>query len=716
MNAEYLHYQTIANPNSDYGKGIAYQSMMKRQIRKHSSYLQPIFEAISNSLESKGVSKIEVALSCNKTLSSDFHDFQSVHVTDNGEGFTDENFERFVTLFDDTKGYNNFGTGRIQFLHYFKYTQIRSVYKKGDVKRLRIIVLSNDFFNRFRTSILTTDCEVDSISPIETTVSFFSVLSKDDKSLFQELTPEKLRHEILTHYLSKFCLNKDVMPSFHISKYVNEVEDVDHAEVLSSQDIPVPDFQKEFKIPYSSVSSDGKEIVHLSNKFAKFNIQVFPLPYTVISKNEVKLTSKGESVDTSRFDFNLIKDAPRIGETYLLFLVSSDYLTQHDQDERGKLKLYSRKEYLSSHGLFSEPVIVIEDIQDNVIDRITDHYPQIQKAKEQHELDLKEMADFFSLDYAEIRNLGIRSGDSTEAILRRYHEYNGSIQAKKEAQVKNLYDSLQVLVPGDKTFVREVNSKVKSLTTLVPQFVRANLTGYIARRKVVLQIFKLAIAKQLECQKEKQVKKSKKTKKNHTPQEKFLHNIIFTQHSNSPIDSNLWLLSDEFVRFEGVSEKRLLDVTYKGVPFLREDLSEEERGRLKHFEHDDITARPDILLFPEEHKCVIIEFKSPNVELANQIEQINQYASVIREFSKEEFEVTTFYAYLIGEKLDLDAFIRKNGDFEKSYYFNYAYCPDRSVWGGDHRTRGSMYIEVLQYSTLLERATARNKIFTDHIE
>ena len=130
MNAEYLHYQTIANPNSDYGKGIAYQSMMKRQIRKHSSYLQPIFEAISNSLESKGVSKIEVALSCNKTLSSDFHDFQSVHVTDNGEGFTDENFERFVTLFDDTKGYNNFGTGRIQFLHYFKYTQIRSVYKK----------------------------------------------------------------------------------------------------------------------------------------------------------------------------------------------------------------------------------------------------------------------------------------------------------------------------------------------------------------------------------------------------------------------------------------------------------------------------------------------------------------------------------------------------------------------------------------------------------
>lgn len=90
---------------------------------------------------------------------------------------------------------------------------------------------------------------------------------------------------------------------------------------------------------------------------------------------------------------------------------------------------------------------------------------------------------------------------------------------------------------------------------------------------------------------------------------------------------------------------------YKGQFLLREDLTDSEREELKHFEHDDITTRPDILLFPEEHKCVIIEFKSPDVELSNQIEQINNYASIIRQFSKPEFEITNFTHILSVRKL-----------------------------------------------------------------
>ena len=58
------------------------------------------------------------------------------------------------------------------------------------------------------------------------------------------------------------------------------------------------------------------------------------------------------------------------------------------------------------------------------------------------------MADLFSLDIDELRKMGVRTGESTESILKRFHEYNGSIQAKKEAQVKSLYDSLTELTPG----------------------------------------------------------------------------------------------------------------------------------------------------------------------------------------------------------------------------------------------------------------------------
>ncbi|MBD5195349.1 MAG: ATP-binding protein [Bacteroidales bacterium] len=716
MNIDYLLYQPISQPCSEHGKGIAYQSMMKRQIRKHSYYLQPMFEAFSNALESQGVTEIEVAIACNKTLAKDVHDFYSLHITDNGIGFNDENFLRFVTLFDDSKGYNNFGTGRIQFLHYFKNTQIRSVYIKDEQKHLRTIVLSNEFYSIYRTSILTSDVIVPDDTEVQTTISFFYVNSEIDKTNFQKLTTEIIRHELLTHYLSKFCLNRNDMPVININKYVNEVIDSSASLSIISDDIPHPEFQKDFEISYSTISDDGKSVIPVTGKKEVFTIQTFALPNDVISKNDVRLTSKGESVESSKFDFNLVREAPRLGDqTYLLFLISSPYLTDHDQDERGKLRLQTKKEFLANHGLFTEPEIVIDDIQCRVMDRIIDRYPLVKEAKEQYDLDLENMADMFSFDIDEIKQLGIKVGESPESILRRYHEYNGAIAAKKEAKVKTLYDSLDELTPGDKNFTRNFNSKVKSLTSLLPELVRANLSGYIARRKLVLLIFKKAIEKQLLCQQQIKLKSSKSQKKAIIQHEKFLHNIFFSQHSTDPKESNLWLLSDEFIHFSGVSEKRLADVTFNGDKVLREDLTNEELENLKHFEHNDITSRPDILLFPEEHKCVIIEFKSPDVELQNQVEQIASYASILREYTKPQYEITSFYAYMIGEKIDFEAFRRRNPEFKESYYFKYLFNPNKPVYGGK-RTDGNMYIEILQFSTLLERATSRNKVFLDHID
>lgn len=53
---------------------------------------------------------------------------------------------------------------------------------------------------------------------------------------------------------------------------------------------------------------------------------------------------------------------------------------------------------------------------------------------------------------------------------------------------------------------------------------------------------------------------------------------------------------------------------------------------------------------------------------------------------------------------------------KKAYYFDYLFCPAYPVSGGDNRREGEMYIEVIKYSTLLERAISRNKIFTDKIK
>lgn len=111
---------------------IDYPSMMRRHIKKHSSYMQPFFEAISNSLEATCGSNdtITVRLQLRPTIIPDKYSFLSLEIEDTGIGFNDINFERLQRLYDETKNCNNFGTGRIQYLHFFDKTDIHSVYEK----------------------------------------------------------------------------------------------------------------------------------------------------------------------------------------------------------------------------------------------------------------------------------------------------------------------------------------------------------------------------------------------------------------------------------------------------------------------------------------------------------------------------------------------------------------------------------------------------------
>lgn len=152
-------------------------------------------------------------------------------------------------------------------------------------------------------------------------------------------------------------------------------------------------------------------------------------------------------------------------------------------------------------------------------------------------------------------------------------------------------------------------------------------------------------------------------------------------------------------------------VTINGELFLREDLTEQELEKLKAYNHDQLGKRTDILLFPEEHKCIIIELKSATADVTKFLNQVVDYAGLIRQYAKEKFEVTNFYAYLIGESFDFEAIVNSNPYFIESPYLDYVYIPDQKVNGGKHREKGTMYFEVLKYSSLLERAKIRNDVF-----
>ena len=642
-------------------------------------------------------------------MNQEQYSFLSIDIIDTGIGFNDDNFGRLRRLYDESKGQNNFGTGRVQYLHFFNNTDIYSVFEEEGLKYKRRIVLSKNFYATQKSVIWSSEKEVVDIdTPIGTMVSFYYPLSDEDKEKYNELTTTELRDRILIHYLSRFCLNRDNLQQIKLEYYINSICDKDSVQVITGKDIPQPDYTDSVQVNYSKISVDGNTIIKTPNT-EEFIINSYSLPCSIQKRNEVKLTSKNETVEVSGIDFSIIKDSPKINNSYLLFLISSSYLTQQDSDLRGQLAIYSKKDFLKKRNLFSgEEQILTDDIEEKVTSSITTHYKSISKVKESFESQIDELAEMFSLDRRILNEVGYKAGDSDQSILKKVYEYNADISAKHDAGIKSVMDSLKELTPSSKDFKKKLNEKVKKVTELVPQINRTELVRYISKRKVILDLMQKTLDKQLDCQQ----KNSKGKKINH---ESFLHNILFSQHSDDPLDSNLWMINDDFINYKGIYEYELRNIKVENELFFREDLTKEELEELTAYNRDKLGNRPDILLFPKEHKCIIIELKSMDADVSKFVSQVSQYAGLIRQYAKDRFEITTFYAYLIGESFTLNEVKRANPFFKKAYYFDYLFCPNYPVDGGENRRDGEMYIEVIKYSTLLERAVFRNKIFTNKI-
>lgn len=69
------------------------------------------------------------------------------------------------------------------------------------------------------------------------------------------------------------------------------------------------------------------------------------------------------------------------------------------------------------------------------------------------------------------------------------------------------------------------------------------------------------------------------------------------------------MINDDFIHYKGISESELRNIKVENELFFREDLTKEELEELTAYNRDKLGNRPDILLFPKEHKCIIIELK-----------------------------------------------------------------------------------------------------------
>ena len=695
-------------------EGLYWPGVLKG-IKKASNPLQPIFEVITNSFEAIDMRSklnvpfepfITIELFYNETTDKQPDGLAEVHVTDNGIGFDDSNFKRLTIFKDDTKGYSNRGSGRIQLVQSFKQVMYHSVYCQAGVKYVREFSLSKAFQFMQKNAIIRLDKEEVVIGEKEncTQVKLIELRDKNDVRFFNSLTISDLKQKIIDHYILFLCTNRESLPKIDI-KFYHLSKCIAHTDITLS-DIPMPSKDDAvISISKSRISEDMKHI-EASEEKVDIKIRSYKISSDILPKNSIKVTCKNEVVDSVKLKIGSLPADKIIDGSHFLFLLSSDYFDNQIGDTRDHFEILTKadfKKIAKSQGYISEQ-LVLDDLAEGVNSVAIRLYDEIAKQEEEQQRIIKSLRETYLLSEEALAE--ICPNDSPDDIVRKAYAYDAKVNANRDMNIQKSIDQIRNLNPSDDSYQKDLDKMVADLSSNMSLKDKESLSRYVTHRKLVLDLMQQILDRQLECQ---------GIEGKRVVDEKLIHDLLFRQHTDEPGSSDLWMLNEEYLYFKGVSEYRLNQIIFNGKKLFREEISEEEERYLTSLGENRAIKRPDILLFPSERKCIIIELKTPDTNLALHLNQINKYAYFIRNFSTEDFMIDTFYGYLIGESLeprDVRAF---DGDFIYDPKFNYCYRPSKKIPDDTSSHDGSLYTEVMQYSVILKRAKMRNNVFIDKL-
>lgn len=675
-------------------------------IKKSKTALQPIFECFTNALEAikikqntakshKGEITIKINASETTVQSTELN---SVSIFDNGIGFNDEEFKRFNTFKLTNKGFKNLGSGRIQYVHYFDTTTIKSVFEHdGKFFEREFVVSKREEFLKHNAIVKHRICKESTESASGTTVTFSSLL--ENSGVYNDLNENTVKERLLERYIHYFCYNKTKLPKIKIEFYVQSV--LKGESTISQIDIPSIDKKKSIPLQYSKRSKTG--IVKI-DKTEEFTIDAFKVSKNLLKENKLNLVSKGEVIEESDVTLQSLAGSDIVKGNKYLFLVSSNYIDARDTNLRGILNIPT-KESFEKNLFANEEEILVEDIQEELNSLINTMYPEIEEVKKKHQEGFAKLKEMFLLDDDTAKDITVSINDSETDILKKFYEAEAKKAASMDAAIKESIDNLEKLDTRNPNYVEELEKEINRLVRSIPLQNKKTLTHYVARRKLVLDLLDKILGRKLQVQQQKE-----------NYDEALIHNLLFQKGSTNADNSDLWIINEDFIYFKGSSEKQLSQLEIDGHKVFKDNFTEEEERYLTSLGENRKIKRPDVLLFPEEGKCIIIEFKAPHVNASDHLTQIDRYANLIRNYTDDKFQITTFYGYLLGESIEPRDVLGTVSRYEHSYQFDYLYRPAENVIGFDGRTNGSIYTEVIKYTTLLERAKQRNKIFIEKLK
>ena len=679
-------------------------------IKMSKNPLAPFYEAITNSLEalSQIRNRISSEIEVQFRFTGLFDDrlaLEQVEIIDNGAGFNEENYNRFREFFDKSKGYDNRGTGRLQYFHRFQRVEIDSTFESNEKYYRRVINC-----NKLNFIVKETLDEVITESSKTIVALCDYSASVSEAEYFTSVTIDEITKSIKSHFLLRLYLDnkKDGFkaPTIKISFFKKDT--LIEERIIDPESIPSPKRDGDIKIPYMKVvyKDNGKsELEEIPGFYEVVKWAHFALPESELGKNGIYLCSK--DIPVQSFKFERLKKGDTVKGHRFLTAFYGNVLDESSNvsDSVDSFTFPERKDIEArSDDLFVSPdekFILFDSISEQVNNALPEIYSDIMDVEQELHKDIESIAKAHGIPTDVIKEAKIGLNDTEITITKKLYKTQSEGLAEKSFKAKRLFESLSGLDPTEKNYQKRVYEKSVELSELVEQQNKEELSRYVIRREMVTEILRKILLEELDYQKVPKVKGKNKNR------EALIHDLVFKRKGKSTNSLNdLWILNEEFMHFDGCSDLALNEIKTPDGQLLLKDVPPDvvEGLNLK------LTRRPDIFLYPSEEKCLLVEFKEPNVDLSNYLQQLPKYCTLIANFSQKKF--TTFHCYLIGEnfnKYDLDGDYKEtvNGDWIK---------PNTSIVSiGERNTIANAQVEIIKLSSIHARAHRRNKSFAEKL-
>lgn len=240
------------------------------------------FEAIANALDADATSiLIEIDIQAFDNPKS-----LQLKIIDNGQGFTEANFERFKTLLKPRDQYHK-GIGRLVFLNYFSSVKVSSNWE--DSKREFIFKEGFDGIAPIKKVSITEENQ---------TTLIFNNFRKEKVKRYEDLKPLNLKQQIIDHFLPTLNSFKRKEKEFNIVIKLNTNESNAQKEffsqdvTISSHDLPLMtvvdlgnhglDSISKIEMSYHVKRTKGK-----ASPFIAFSIDGRTIPVNLIPENSI---------------------------------------------------------------------------------------------------------------------------------------------------------------------------------------------------------------------------------------------------------------------------------------------------------------------------------------------------------------------------------------------------------------------------------------------